>query len=129
MKLEPQKQKATFDSTIPLINVVFLMLIFFMVAGTITTGMRADIIPPTVTATSEREQVAEAVFIDSSGRLFIGDNELEPQGIPAGPYTEENPLTLVVDRSLSAQQLTEILSALKAQGIGYVALVTERGGN
>lgn len=118
----------TREPTIALINIVFLMLVFFMVAGTLAQPLDGDL---TLVRTTELEGRAppDALVIHSDGRMSYRS---EPQDsasayMAALPEEERKTIRLVPDRDLPAGILVEIARALREQGAERVLVVTERG--
>ncbi len=77
MNLRPQRSDDTDVNITPLIDVVFLLLIFFMVSTTFDRESEIKITLPE--ASEEQVQVspeAIRVAIDASGRIFINDQPL-----------------------------------------------------
>ncbi|OKL44152.1 ExbD/TolR family protein [Pseudovibrio exalbescens] len=130
MRLRTTRKKSAFESTIPLINIVFLMLIFFMVAGTIDSDVARDIDPPQVSAEDERDRIANALVVDEAGVFHYQDQVIEEAALPETVRPEEGePLLIVADRNLKGAQLTAILKKLQASGIEQIEIVTVRAAN
>jgi len=122
--LRPQDDRQR-ESAIALINIVFLMLIGFLVSGTfmpqLETGVR--LVTPTEAAAPR-------------GALLVNaDGELRSQGrlTDARAYVSvlkrESGLAevrLAADRDLPAGRLIEIVAELNAAGADAVKVVTER---
>jgi len=120
----PFRRKA--DPTITLINVVFLMLMFFLVAGTIApqppAGLQlvrltqADpLIPPEVLAlTAEGEVVWQGAPADPAA--YVAALPSEVQGIAR----------IMPDRDAPAAALIALARALRTAGAAEVRIVTER---
>lgn len=78
MKLRhpPTRSTASDDNLIPMINVVFLLLVFFMVAGTIRSA--DPILVDAPIARSGAEQSAQAVlYVSTDGALVLGDKPID----------------------------------------------------
>lgn len=109
------------EPTITLINIVFLMLIFFLVAGTITPAS-----DPRLTLVNAAELVATP---PPDGLLVLADGSLMLQGqavSTAQAVTVGAPIRIVPDRALPAAALISIGRALRAAGASDVILVAER---
>ncbi len=116
------------EPTIALINIVFLMLIFFLVAGTLAAPLDKDL-SLVRTAEIEGTTPADALVIHADGRMshkgiavasaaeFLG--QLPPEGLVR--------VRVVPDRDLPAGQLVALGRALRSAGAQQVAIVTERG--
>ncbi len=76
MNLQPGNEDEPEINLTPLIDVVFLLLIFFMVSTTFLTQSRIKIDLPEATATQTgQEEEPLEIVIDSQGRYFIGDQQ------------------------------------------------------
>lgn len=140
----PPKRQA--ESTISLINIVFLMLIFFLIAGQLAPPVDPDV---TLAETTQAPPLAppDALFADSEGRLSHRGQPVEiaaylaalgadgpasgpASGLAPGPVPGEDAGTggpavlLAVDRDLDAARMLEIADQLYRAGAGKVSLVT-----
>ena len=121
------------DNLIPLINVVFLMLIFFMVAGKISRSDAIAINPPAslseITAT---EQTPIIILLSSAGTLYMDDMELESgqlkDSLSSALDNSQNPqalsVLLKVDAATPVDLLLQTLAQIKAAGMLKVSLAT-----
>ena len=130
MKLPRPRPRSRHESTITLINIVFLMLIFFLIAGTLTPPMERDVALIT-TSQSDRAEPPRALFVTSDGALLAAGAP-----VTAASYVERlraasdagaaMPLVKVAaDRALPARALIGIVAALRDAGAGRIVLVTE----
>ncbi len=115
------------EPTIALINVVFLMLVFFLVAGTISQPLDGDL-KLVRTADLEGTQPPDTIVIHEDGRLSYRGQEIAGIDIFLNARTEEERQTvrLVPDRELSAERLVQIARQLRAAGAQSVMVVTEK---
>ncbi|MEM8569899.1 MAG: biopolymer transporter ExbD [Pseudomonadota bacterium] len=111
------------EPTIGLINIVFLMLIFFLVAGTVSPPMDPDL---ELARASELEGRAppDALIIDAEGTLTYRGEELEPSTYMS--EMDDTVARIVPDRDAPAASLLEITLELRAAGAEQVMVVTER---
>ena len=121
------------DNLIPLINVVFLMLVFFMVAGKISRSDAIAINPPAsqseITAT---EQTPIIILLSSAGALYMDDMELESgqlkDSLSSALDNSQNPqalsVLLKVDAATPVDLLLQTLAQIKAAGMLKVSLAT-----
>ncbi len=116
------------EPTIALINIVFLMLIFFLVAGTIAAPLDAGL-KLVRTADLEGTAPADALVIHADGRLtHRGAAVTSAQAFMAAlPAEAHARVRLVPDRDLAARELVRLARALRGAGAEQVVLVTERG--
>ncbi|WP_424830453.1 ExbD/TolR family protein [Ruegeria sp.] len=123
------KEKQAREPTIALINVVFLMLVFFMIAGTLAPPL-SNSVKLVETQDLEGREPPDALVIRADGVLEYRGTEL----INAEAYVERASIDLpldavrvVPDRSLPAIHLKEVSDALRALGASKIYVVTERG--
>ncbi|WP_339759727.1 biopolymer transporter ExbD [uncultured Sulfitobacter sp.] len=121
-KTKPQR-----EPTIALINIVFLMLVFFMVAGTL-----AQPLDPSLTLVETRELEGQAppnaLVVYPDGRIsFQGQDQADAATFIASLSEEEREtVRLVPDRALPAAALVTLTRALRSAGAQRVMLVTKR---
>ena len=115
------------EPTIALINVVFLMLVFFMVAGTLSPPLDGEI-ALVETETLDGREPPDALVIDSGGELrhrgvvmtsvsaFLNRMDRPPGDV----------VRLMPDRALPAADLLRISAELRAAGARRIVISTER---
>ena len=115
------------EPTIALINIVFLMLVFFMVAGTLARPLGGDL-NRVRTAALEVRAPPDALVVHSDGRLSHRGETLDSvqQYLDARTEDQRRTVRLVPDRDLPAQRLVALARELRAGGAGRVLVVTER---
>ncbi len=117
---------------LPLINIVFLMLIFFLIAGAI-----APVADFKVNLAETRESPAtnppsDAIYVSEQGFISIAGQEvtaLELDAAMAGfaRTLDAKPLKVVADRKTDSLVLMTIVDAATKAGIARVKLLTLRG--
>ena len=114
-------RKSDREPTITLINVVFLMLIFFMVAGTIAPGVDARL--SLVQATDLiATPPPDGLLVLADGTLLMrGQVVTVSQAAGAG-----SPVRIMPDRNLPARKLVAIGRDLRTAGAQAVIIVAER---
>ncbi|MFW1677151.1 ExbD/TolR family protein [Pontibacter sp. JAM-7] len=119
------------DNLIPLINVVFLMLIFFMVAGHIQTSDPANIQLPESQANTDNDQQRHELLIDAAGNCYL-DGNLVAHSLLENPLNQlassrsdsSLPLLVKADAQLPVSQLQQRLRLVHAAGIQRISLAT-----
>lgn len=116
------------EPTIALINIVFLMLVFFMVAGTLAQPIDSDL-RLVRTADLEGRPPPDALVIRADGTMnYRGEPVTKAEDYMQGISSAASPeIRLVPDRDLPASQLVRIARKLRALGAGRIMIVTERG--
>jgi biopolymer transport protein ExbD len=126
--MKPRRARAEREPTIALINIVFLMLIFFLVAGTLAPPLDRDL---RLVSAEEIEGSAppDALVLHPDGRMTHRGAEIaDPAAFLADlPREARARVRVVPDRDLPAATLVEVGRALREAGAETVVLVTERG--
>lgn len=126
LKSKPRQSR---EPTIALINVVFLMLIFFMIAGTLTPPLNGSV-QLVETMDLEGREPPDALVIRADGTLEYRGAELTNAAAYVERAAVDLPLDavrIVPDRSLPAVTLKQISDDLSGLGARQVYVVTERG--
>lgn len=115
------------EPTIALINIVFLMLVFFMVAGTLAQPLDPAL---RLVRTQDLDGRAppDALVVHADGRLaYRGADQASAEGfVTTLTEAERAVVRLVPDRALPAKNLVALTRALRGAGVQKVMLVTER---
>jgi biopolymer transport protein ExbD len=118
----------TEDHILPLINIVFLLLIFFMVAGALTTPHSVQVDPPKADVDGEKPERREAtLYITADGGLTLGDEPVALEAL-AGAVGERKELLLRADGAVEGVRVVAVMRALREAGLERVRLVTRKEG-
>ncbi len=118
------------ERILPLINVVFLLLAFFMVAGRLDTPEPLAITPPRSTSEMPAESGAIVVRIDPRGRMTLDRAPIQPGDLAAALADRsaqvDAPLTvqLEADAATEASGIVAVLEELREAGLERLTLVT-----
>ncbi|MEO9576445.1 MAG: biopolymer transporter ExbD [Tateyamaria sp.] len=116
------------EPTIALINIVFLMLVFFMVAGTLSPPLDRDL---ALVNTSELEgrPPPDALILHADGRMSFRGTDQPGAAFYVDSLDPEAraEVRVVPDRALPAEDLVNTGRELRNAGAGKVIIVTERG--
>ena len=131
MRLKPKlRETGARDNIGPMINIVFLLLVFFLLAGTLGPRPPIEIDPVTTQLSPPAEMPADGLYVAASGQLFYRQQSIDLGGLPdaARPHAEgpRSAIDVVVDRRLEARLLFQVMDALGTAGFVDVKLVTER---
>jgi len=111
------------DPSIALINVVFLMLIFFLIAGTVAAPLDADLELVNTDGLDGKEP-PDALVLHADGRLTYRGSDIDAEAYMA--LNGAQPVRIVPDRAVSGPRLIEVSARLRRLGATSVILVTER---
>ncbi|MFP4132455.1 MAG: ExbD/TolR family protein [Thiohalospira sp.] len=118
----------TEDHILPLINIVFLLLIFFMVAGALTAPEAVEVDPPASEVDGEEpERDADTLYLTADGELSLGEERVELDDLTAA-VGEREELLLRADAGAEGLRVVEVMRALREAGLERVRLVTRKEG-
>jgi biopolymer transport protein ExbD len=134
MRLPRARPRRSADWQLQLINIVFLLLLFFITNGTISNIRDARIELPVSVAVAESASVGDAAYLDREGELRFRGERHKPEEIArlwsssegGTPHHLAAPFQLLVDRRLDARHLIEVLQALRTAGFLNISVVTLR---
>ena len=113
------------ENTIPLINVVFLMLVFFLIAGTIAPSNDKDINP--VTALLERQTPPkEAISMREDGTLYFQGSVFDILAPLPSLLADKDHLIIYPDQKASAQIFAKKIAELKTITGKPISVLIER---
>jgi biopolymer transport protein ExbD len=122
MDFSEHGRRRTRDSIVPMINIVFLLLIFFLLTVAVRPASPFAVSPPESAASALAEAEA-TLFVAADGRLAFADARGEAVFEAIREAGLERPLPVRADRDLPGPALGRVLSRLGAEGIAEVRLV------
>lgn len=121
-----KRQKSQREPTIALINIVFLMLVFFLVAGTIARPIDKDL-KLVKTADLEGAAPANAMVIHPDGAISVyGETVSDAKTALAKLDYQDGTVRIIPDRDLPATDLVRLGAQLRGAGAERVVIVTEK---
>ena len=135
MKLKTEHKQADDSNLIPLINIVFLILIFFLIATVIRPFSARDVKLSKSLNQESLHKLAHTLVIDKTGALFVKGRQMTQDELATAFQSQspgetsmigEQTLTIIADQTLPADRLLEIVQEVKQYEFGKVKLVTER---
>ncbi len=114
----------------PMLDVVFIMLIFFIVTASFVKEAGVDVRrPPAVTAES-KEKGNILVAITDTGQIWIDRRQVDPRSLRANieRLHGENPQgSIVIQADAKSQNhlLVQVMDAAKAAGVKQIAISAE----
>lgn len=122
-----QRTPARQEPTIALINIVFLMLVFFLVAGTVSPPLAREL---TLVKTSDLPPNGppDALVIHADGHMTWRGAKVESIDafLEALPRDEARNPRVVPDRAVQAVKLIQLGQEFRAAGAETIVIVTER---
>ena len=119
------------DSLTPMLDVVFIMLIFFIVTATFIKQAGIDVLRPDALTAEQKPTVAILIAVGPTGEIWIDKKRVDPNSVRAHieRLHAENPkggLVVQADRKSTNEKLRAVLNAARAAGMREVAISTEQ---
>ncbi|MEX0732326.1 MAG: biopolymer transporter ExbD [Aquisalimonadaceae bacterium] len=130
MRMPEPERREQGEQIIPLINIVFLLLIFFMLAGTLSAPDPFDIDPPEARQGLSADEPQEGLLsISAAGGLAFEGDAIAMEVLADTVRTrlredEMLRLTLKADAGVRATFLLDVMDALRNAGADSVLLLT-----
>ena len=135
MNIQPENQEEPEINLTPLIDVVFLLLIFFMVSTTFEHQSRIQIELPEATAeASKPDDESLEILIDAQGRYFLGEQQVVNTELKtlkgaireALGERESVPVMIRADARTPHQAVVRALDATSQLGLVNISLATSK---
>ena len=126
-----KKREYDDDGLLPLVNIIFLLLIFFMIAGVIEKRIvKDDIELPAAELNRFENKEITKIFINKSSIFFVNDKIKNINEI--SDYLKSNKINEVViiaDKSLYINDVNILLTELHENNIKNIKLLSNRNAN
>ncbi|SDF42544.1 outer membrane transport energization protein ExbD [Limimonas halophila] len=137
MKLRQPQRRERPENVTPLINVVFLLLIFFMMAGQLSRSDPFPLSPPS--SASEREPAKDpaTLYVAADGRISVGGQTVKLAGLADAVAeargaeargADTGRLRLKADARADAARVVAVMDRLREAGVERIDMLTVRGG-
>lgn len=116
----------------PMLDIVFIMLIFFIVTTSFVKESGIDVNRPTASTTERKERGSILVAISQDNQVWIDKRRIDPDAIR--PNIErlhaENPEGAVViqaDKKSSSGVLVKVMDQIRLAGITNISIAAQAG--
>lgn len=127
----PKKRYAVQMPITPLIDIVFMLLIYFLLTTNFMVDEGIKIKLPQARAAAPQTEETITVYVDSQGQAFLGEEEIsldrlfDRLKVKIGARQDE--LVVVrADRSVMLNKAVKVMDIAKAAGAGRLCLATEK---
>ena len=119
------------DGLLPLVNIIFLLLIFFMIVGVIEKNILKDNLElPKVTLDKFENKDITKIFYDGNKNIFLNDRPIDIKDLSKMIKTSEvKDVVLIADKSLLITDINIILFELKQNQINNIKLLSSLNAN
>lgn len=127
MRIDMPSRRPRGEAIIPMINVVFLLLIFFLLTAQIAPAPPFDLTPPDGVSDIPSED-GGALYVSAHGQLAFGDARGEEVWAAIAARTEVGPLEIRADGAARAANIAALLVRLRQVDDAGARLIVA-GGN
>ncbi len=129
-----RKKKLRYNVQMPLtslIDIVFLLLIYFLLTTNFMVDEGIKIKLPQAKASASQTEEVITVYVDQQGRAFLGTEEVSLarlfDGVKKMIGHDQNKLVVIrADRAVILNKAVKVMDVVKAAGAGRLCLATEK---
>ena len=127
---EHNEEEGTIDMS-PLIDMVFILLIFFMVTTTFVKDMKLDLNRPSASSGVSASTKAIRVFIDQYGDIFVDNQPVRIYSLQSKlrdmlRASTDKSILVVTDETVAAKLVLEVVDQSRLAGARDVGVATEQ---
>jgi biopolymer transport protein ExbD len=133
MQFRPRQRRNVYVNIVSLVDVVFLLIIFFTVTATFMDQPAIKLDLPTASADPPKENQADimTVYLSKEGDIYFEDKPVRLDDLPgllkAGlEKGRQNRLMLMADREVIHGRVIEVMDLAKQNGIQMVTVATQK---
>ncbi len=131
MKFAPKKHEPEDLNISPLIDMVFILLIFFAVSTTFVRDMQVELERPSASSSNTASTKSVRVYIDQAGSVYIDEKPVNPwmvQSIVRDMLSVSSSQTVLViaDKRTPTEQLVNVVDQARLAGASEVGVATEK---
>ena len=124
-----QEEDANIDIT-PMLDIVFIMLIFFIVTATFVKESGIDVTRPDAETAVKQNRVAILIAIRDNNEIWINRRQVDLASVRANveKLHAENPqggAVIQADREAETGVLVEIMDQVRLAGVGAISIAAE----
>ncbi|MDA1091625.1 MAG: biopolymer transporter ExbD [Proteobacteria bacterium] len=129
MQLPLQKHEEESDPILPLINVVFLLLIFFIMTGALHSVDYFNVDPPSSSSEVQASLDEMVILVGGDGRLAIDNREVDEVDLQLSisdklAANAGAVFRIKADGRVDAARVVELMEMIEAVGVRRVMLLT-----
>ena len=122
MHIEPERHRPPFISLTPLIDVVFILLVFFMLATRFGQFYDLPVNVQPADSTSKPDDKWLVIAVEADGNLSLNGVSFTPDAVADRLDTQKSKVWVTVSPDASLQQALTAVDAIKAAGVKDVQL-------
>ena len=115
----------------PLIDVVFILLIFFMVSTTFVKDAQLELERPSAQSAEPADTKSVRISIDRKGEVYLGDTPVRLWMLQGRVREQlrsaaQSTVLVIADQGISAQKLIDVVDQCRLAGAKNVGVVTNK---
>ncbi|AKH37191.1 MULTISPECIES: ExbD/TolR family protein [Nitrosomonas] len=129
MDFETRQRTSPTINLTPLIDCIFTLVIFIILAANFQRIQTLDISVPEAESSNEAEIESLVITIPVTGTIKVENEEIELSGLKhelQSKISRYQTVLLVADRSVPVQRLVQILSDVQVVGFTSVSIATQK---
>jgi biopolymer transport protein ExbD len=131
MRFKPKSQQVDNIDVSPLIDMVFILLIFFMVTTTFVKDMKLDLNRPSAASASIAPTKVIRVYIDNSSEIYIDNQPVKVWAIQSKlrdmlRSSVDKSVLIITDTDIPVNSLIDVIDECKMSGAKDVAVSTTK---
>jgi biopolymer transport protein ExbD len=124
---QPRNGRGLILNVTSLIDVMFLLLIFFMVTSTFKNQPAINLVLPRSATASETVDTPSVLYLTSSGEVYLNDTLVDETALPEllgrlRTSVNEDRMVLRADENTSHGRVVELIDTIKQSGFTRVSL-------
>ena len=131
MRFRKREEKLQDVDMSPLIDMVFILLIFFMVSTTFVKDMKLELDRPSASSASRASSKVIRVYIDKFGDIYVDQQSVKVWAIQGKMrdllrMSTNKSILVVTDSGVQAQRLIDVIDQCRSAGAKDVAVATNK---
>jgi biopolymer transport protein ExbD len=118
-KARREEQEESEVNLTPMLDVVFIMLIFFIVTASFVKEAGTDITRPRAQTAERKERASIMVAITEKGQIWMDRRQIDPRALRANferlrAESPQGSVVILADKASKNEQLVQIMDAARA---------------
>ncbi len=127
LRLRPRREPQV--GIAPLIDMVFILLIFFLVTTSFVRETGVTVNKPVAVTAQTLEKQSILVAVTDKGTIHINQRQVDLSGLRASVRKElrrspSRPVVIIADRSAATGRVVDVIDACKLAGVKKVSLAS-----
>jgi biopolymer transport protein ExbD len=135
MKFRPEKKsRGLIINVTSLIDVMFLLLIFFMVTSTFKNQPAINLVLPRSSTATETVETPVILYLTNAGQVYLNDSLMEPEALARElerlhTSTGDDRMVMSADQDADHGDVVQLIDTIKQSGFTRVSISARKAGN